>query len=154
VQETRIPVPGIFLLAAQPALKAALESALTQEEIDAEAVRRIVSQMRKWQVPLDGDTEYQMRRHAEKLSRAFAADPADINLMTRIQKFMELLNEIPINIVLWQVQNDYYLLAKTIYRDYLARARNGEEGAGIWLDSFRKLGETFRFNLGAVLPES
>jgi hypothetical protein len=52
------------------------------------------------------------------------------------------------------VQNDYYTLAKTTYLDYLAKARSGDEGAGIWLDAFRKLGETFHFNLGAVLPEA
>ena len=90
----------------------------------------------------------------ESLSRALAADPSDLQLMGGIQRFMDLLNEVPIEIVLWQVQNDYYLMAKTIYLEYLVRARSGEEGAGIWLDAFRRLGETFRFNLGAVLPEA
>ena len=154
VQETSMPVPQIFLSAAQPALNQALKSALTQEEIDVEAVQRIVSQLRKWQVATDPDTEYFMRRHAERLARAFADTPADLALMARIQKFMSLLNEVPISIVLWQVQNDYYQLARTTYRDYLAKAKGGDEGAAIWLDAFRKLGETFRFNLGAVLPES
>lgn len=66
---------------------------------------------------------------------------------------MDLFNEIPINIILWQVQNDYYSLVNTIYRDYLTQARNNIEGAGIWLEAFSKLGEKFHFNLGAVLPE-
>ena len=157
VQETGTPVPQIFLYAAQPALKAALKTALTQDEIDVEGVQRIVAQIRKWQVPLNGaesDTEYFMRRHAERLTRAFADDPSDLNLMAKVQRFMGVLNEIPIGIVLWQMQNDYYTLAKTTYRDYLAKASKGDEGAGIWLDAFRKLGETFRMNLGAVLPEA
>jgi hypothetical protein len=154
VQETRMPVPQIFLSAARPALNQALKSALTQEEIDTEAAQRIISQIRKWQVETDPDTEYFMRRHAERLTRAFADNPSDLNQMAKLQKFMTLLNEVPIGIVLWQVQNDYYLLAKTTYRDYLAKARGGDEGAGAWLEAFRKLGETFRFNLGTVLPES
>ena len=155
VEETRMPVPRIFLAAAQPALNEALKTALTQEEIDTEAVQRIVSQIRKWQVSLDSpDMEYFLRRHAERLTRAFADHPSDLTLMARVQKFMSLLNEIPISVVLWQVQNDYYLQVKTTYRDYLAKAKSGDEGAGIWLDAFRKLGETFRFNLGAVLPEA
>lgn len=154
VQETGMPVPQIFLEAAQPALTATLKDALTQEEIDTEAVQRLIAQIRKWRVAIDTpDTEYFLRRHAEALTRDFAKDPSDLNLMTRIRKFMDLKNEIPINIVLWQLQNDYYTVAKTTYRDYLAKARNGDEGAGIWLDAFRKLGETFRLNLGAVLPE-
>lgn len=154
VQETGMPAPRLLVIAAQPALNAALKSALTQDEIDVDAVQRIISHIKKWQVAIDSpDTEYFMRRHAEALTRAFVNDPSDLKLMARIQKFMDLKNEVPITIVLWQVQNDYYALAKTIYREYLAKAKNGEEGAAVWLDAFRKLGETFHFNLGAVLPQ-
>jgi len=155
VYDAQMPMPQVFLLAAQPALTAALKRALIQEEIDTEAVQRIIAQIRKWHVKVDEpETEFFLRRHVESLSRALAADPSDLQLMGGIQRFMDLLNEVPIEIVLWQVQNDYYLMAKTIYLEYLVRARSGEEGAGIWLDAFRRLGETFRFNLGAVLPEA
>ena len=155
IYDVHMPMPQVFLLAAQPALNAALKTALIQEEIDTEAVQRIVAQIRKWQVKVDEpETEFFMRRHAESLSRALTEDPSNLHLMAEIQRYMDLLDEIPINIVLWQVQNDYYLMAKTIYPEYLARAGSGEEGAGIWLDAFRRLGETFRFNLGAVLPEA
>ena len=153
VRETGVPVPRIFLAAAQPALNEALKTALTQEELDTDAVQRIVGQIRNWQVDVNTpETEYFMRRHVESLSGLLAQDPSDLKLMARIQKTMNLLYEIPINIVLWQVQNDYYSLAKTVY-PVVARSR-AEEGAGIWLDAFRKLGETFRFNLGAVLPQT
>ncbi len=152
VQDTGMPAPPLLLIATSPALNSALKAALIQEDIDAEAVQRITSHLKKWQVAVDPDTEYFLRRHAEKLMRTLALDPSDLKLMARIQKFMDLKNEIPVQIVLWQVQNDYYLLAKTVYPDYLAKSQKGEEGAGIWLEAFRKLGETFRFNLEAVLP--
>ena len=154
IQEIGMPAPRILLISAQPALNAALKNALTQEEIDTEAVQRLVSHIKKWQIALDPDTEYFLRRHVEQLTRAFAENPTDLELLARVQKFMDLKNELPLEIVLWQVQNDYYLLAKTVYRDYLLKAQKGEEGAAIWLDAFRKLGETFHFNLGAVLPEA
>ena len=154
VQETGMPAPKLLLIAAQPALNSALKTALTQEEIDAESVQRIIAHIKKWQVSIDSpDTEYFLRRHAEALTRAWANDPSDLKQMARIQKFMDLKNEIPIEVVLWQAQNDYYALAKTVYRDYLAKERAGEEGSVAWLEAFRKLGETFRFNLGAVLPQ-
>ena len=154
VQETGMPAPRLLLVAAQPALNSALRSALTEVEIDAEAVQRIIGHMRKWQIAVDApDTEFFLRRHAESLTRAFALDPAEPRLMAAIQKFMDLKNEIPVEITLWQMQNDYYSLAKTVYLDYLAKADAGDEGAGIWLDAFKRLGETFHFNLGAVLPE-
>jgi len=154
MKETGTPVPRMFLIAAQPALNDALKTALTQEEVDADAVQRIVDQIRKWQVEIDmPNTEYFLRVHMEKLTRALVQDPADMKLMAKIQKLMELLRSVPIEIVLWQVQNDYYVLAKSTYRDYLQRERSGEAGAAIWLEAFRKLGDTFRFNLDAVLTE-
>ena len=154
ILETGMPVPRMFLVAAQPALNDLLKSALTQEEVDADAVQRIVDQIRKWQVEIDlPNTEYFLRMHLQKLTRTLVEDPSDLKLMTKIEKLMGLYRSIPIEIVLWQVQNDYYVLAKTTYREYLGRERSGEEGAAIWLEAFRKLGETFRFNLDALLTE-
>jgi alpha-amylase/alpha-mannosidase (GH57 family) len=154
IQETGMPVPQMFLVAAQPALNDLLKSALTQEEVDADAVGRLIDQIHKWQVELDlPNTEYFLRLHLEKLTRALVEEPGDLKLMAKIDKLMGLYRSIPIEIVLWQVQNDYYVLAKTTYRENLKKERDGEAGAAIWLENFRKLGETFRFNLDAVLTE-
>jgi alpha-amylase/alpha-mannosidase (GH57 family) len=155
VKENNMPTPQLFSIAAQPALTASLKTALTQEEIDVEAVQRVISQIKKFQVPVDtADTEYFLRRHAESLTRIWREEPSDLKLMAKIQKYMDLLNEIPLSIVLWQVQNDYYMVAKTVYPDVMQKSVKGKEGAVVWIEAFRKLGETFRFNLGAVLPEA
>ncbi|MCM0080755.1 DUF3536 domain-containing protein [Geomonas sp. Red32] len=154
VKETGMPLPPVFTIAAQPALLAALKTELTKEDIDSEAVQRTITQIKTWGVPTDApETEFFLRRHVEALTGELFQDPSNLNLMARIQKFMDLVNEIPISIILWKVQNDYYQLAKTAYPENLTKSRSGDEGAGIWLDAFRKLGETFRFNLGAVLTE-
>lgn len=154
IQETGTPVPRMFLIAAQPALNDALRNALIQEEIDNDAVQRIVDQIRKWGVGIDlPDTEYFLRCHMQNLMRTLTQDPSDLKLMSRIQNLMELLESIPVEIVLWEIQNDYYVLAKTTYRDYLKLERSSEEGATLWLEAFRKLGNTLRFNLDAVLTE-
>jgi len=152
IQETGMPVPKMFLVAAQPALNDLLKNALTQEEVDSDAVQRIIDQIGKWHVELDvANTEYFLRTHLQKLTHTLVENPSDLKLMTKIDKLMGLIRSIPIEIVLWQMQNDYYVLAKTTYRDYLERERAGEAGAPIWLEAFRKLGETFRFNLDSVL---
>ena len=85
--------------------------------------------------------------------RGLAREPGDLKLMTKINQIMELLKTTPVQLELWQMQNDYYLMAKTVYRDYLEKEKNSEEGAGAWLEAFRKLGEQFHFDLDAVLRE-
>ncbi|TSK07439.1 MAG: DUF3536 domain-containing protein [Geobacter sp.] len=154
VKETRVPVPHVFMAVAQPALNEALKHAMSEDEVDEEAVRRIVGQIRTWGVGIEEpETEYYMRRHLEKLSAQLLQDPADVKVIGRMQKYMDLLNEIPINLVLWQMQNDYYTLAKTVYPEFLERAGQGEEGASQWLEAFQRLGDTLCFNTGAVLPQ-
>ena len=154
VRQTGMPVPEAFLIAARPALNAALKSAFTRPEIDGDEVKRILDQIGTWQVAMyQPDTEFFLRGHLQDLMRRLAAEPADLQLMTRIDRFMELLQTTPVEIELWQIQNDYYLMAKTVYRDYLAKELNDEEGAALWLEIFRKLGEKFHFDLEAVLRE-
>jgi len=154
IRQNGMPVPKAFLIAAQPALNAALKSALTREEIDGDELQRVVDQIGNWQVAMDQpDTEFFLRGHLQDLMRGLAREPSDLKLMTRIDKFLECLKTTPLELELWQIQNDYYLMAKTVYRDYLAREKSGEDGASTWLASFRKLGEQFHFDLDAVLQE-
>ncbi|GFO67659.1 glycoside hydrolase [Geomonas limicola] len=153
IQDTGMPMPKVFFVAAEPALNDLLKNALTQEVVDEDAVHRIIDQIRKWQVQIDvTNTEYFIREHMEELTHTMVEDPHNVELIAKIDKLMGLIRSVPLDIVLWKVQNDYYVLAKTVYPEYLKRERDGEAGAAIWLEAFRKLGETFRFNLGAVLP--
>jgi alpha-amylase/alpha-mannosidase (GH57 family) len=152
VQQTGMPVPKPFLIAVQPALNAALKDALTREEIDGDEVARIVDQIGKWHVGMEQpDTEFFLRGHLQVLMRDLAREPADLKLMAKIDQFMELLSTTPVELELWQIQNDYYLMAKTVYRNYLEKEKKSEEGASAWLEAFRKLGEQFHFDLEAVL---
>jgi alpha-amylase/alpha-mannosidase (GH57 family) len=154
IRQTGMPVPKAFLISAQPALNAALKTALTREEIDSDEVPRIVDQIEKWQVAMDQpDTEFFLRSHLQGLMRALTCEPADLKLMSRIDQFMEILKTTPVELELWQIQNDYYLMAKTVYRDYLAGEKNGTDGASAWLAGFKKLGEQFHFDLDAILQE-
>jgi len=154
VQQTGMPVPKAFLIAAQPALNAALKNAFTRVEIDGDEVPRIVDQIGKWQVGMyQPDTEFFLRSHLQDLMRGLTSEPGDLKLMTKINQIMELLKTTPVELELWQMQNDYYLMAKTVYRDYLQKELNSEEGASAWLEAFRKLGEQFHFDLDAVLQQ-
>ena len=154
IREAGMPVPSPFLILAQPALNSALIQVLTQDEIDIEAVHRVVEQIRNWKVQVElPDSEYFLRHHLESRMRAFAGRPADLALLARVQRLLGLLREIPLNIVLWQIQNDYCELAKKVYPEFLSRAKAEDEGAGSWVEAFRHLGEMLNFNLGAVLPQ-
>lgn len=154
VQESGMPLPKAFLSAAELTLSAALKEALAEEEPDAAKVRKTVDQIERWHVALDSpNIEFCIRRNLEELMTALYRNPADFDLLARIWQLLELLRAIPLEIVLWQIQNIYYRLAKTTYRENLARARGGDDGGAEWMEAFRQFGEMLNFNLTAVLPE-
>ena len=51
------------------------------------------------------------------------------------------------------MQNIYYKLAKTVYKEYRVKAKFGDTDAAAWTDEFKNIGQGLFFNIGAVLPE-
>jgi hypothetical protein len=78
--------------------------------------------------------------------------PSDPSLLSQLYAFTELLRSLPIDAIFWQIQNTYYKLAKTTYREFLLRAKTGNEDAAKWVDMYRSIGEKLFFNTSAVLP--
>ena len=154
VQETGMPVPRAFIAAAEVSLNSDIKNALTEEEVDADKFRKIIASTERWGVAtITPDIEIFIRRHLEGLMTSFSLNPSDFNLLTRIRKLMELLRSIPVEIVLWQIQNIYYNLAKTTYREFLARTQGGDQEAAGWVEEFGQLGQILTMNLTAVLAE-
>jgi hypothetical protein len=153
--EFRMPVPKTFLIATQPALNAAIINALTQEEPDVQYVQRIIEQIHTWNVDTGSyHTEFFIRKYLEGLFHELTDDPTDLVLLQKVGNILELIRKISLELVLWQLQNDYYRLAKARYPECLAKARTEEGEAVAWVDAFRKLGELLNFNLEAILPEN
>jgi hypothetical protein len=154
VQETGMPVPKRFLAAAEISLNTEIKEALMAEEIDGDQVRRVLANMQRWQVPVDiPEVEYSLRTFADGLMDRFQENPADLGLLQRIRTFVELQKGTPIQVNLWDMQNIYYKLAKSVYPQFVRRSGEGEKVAGEWVETFRQLGELFAMNLGTVLPE-
>jgi len=154
VQETGMPVPKAFLDSAQLSLNLELKEAITEEEIDADEVRKIIGNMTRWNISsISPDTEIFIRRYIEGLMTSLSIAPTDFGLLTRTLNVLELLQTVPIHTVLWAAQNIYNNVASTTYRELHSRAQRGDQSAAAWVESFRKLGNALSLNLDAMLPE-
>ncbi|MCG2720678.1 MAG: DUF3536 domain-containing protein, partial [Thermodesulfovibrionales bacterium] len=123
LQGMGIPVKRSFLAAAEFTLNAELKRAFTEEVHSADRIQGIFSDMKRWNVPLDTvEIEFAVRRGLEHLIENFSRNHKDTGLLLEIQKRLELLRLLPIEINYWQTQNIYYRIAKTTYREILARA--------------------------------
>ncbi|HAM50704.1 MAG TPA: hypothetical protein DCP92_08445 [Nitrospiraceae bacterium] len=75
-------------------------------------------------------------------------------MLSEFYTFIELVQSLPIAVNFWQVQNTYHKIAKTIYREFISRAKAGDDAAAKWVEAYRAIGEKLFFNVIAVLPDN
>jgi hypothetical protein len=154
LQETGIPIPRAFYTAADFILNADLKRAF-DERIDAEKIRNIINDMKRWRITVESlELEFKVRHKAEEIIGRFARNPSDISLLEETQEIIKLLRSLPLEINFWHMQNIYYEIAKTAYKEFLLKTRAGDENAIRWVEVFKQIGHDLFFNTAAVLPEA
>jgi hypothetical protein len=151
LRETGMPVPRAYVTAAEFILLVDLRKAFDEEAVNAEKIRSIAEEMKRWNgPPYAKDLEFTVRRRVEALMDRISGNPSDTALLAEFQGLLELVRSLPLEGNFWQAQNRYFALAKTAYREQLAKA--GNEGASEWVKRFETVGQLLFFNTGAVLP--
>lgn len=146
LQETGIPIPRAFYTAADFILNVDLKKAFG-EEIDAEKIRTIINDMKRWRVTVESlELEYKVRHKAEEITNKFNSNLSDISLLLETQKVIELLRSLPIEINLWHLQNICFKIAKTNYKEFLSKEKSGDKDAARWVEVFKQIGHNLFFN--------
>ncbi len=154
LRDAGMPVPPAFLTAAAFALAADVKKAFLEETPDIERMRTIVSEIRKWNAPLDSvSIEFMLRRKGEAMMSRLLDEPADSALLSEFSTFFEMLRLLAIEVNLWEIQNIYYKIARKTWREIRAKAKSGDEESVRWVDLFQAVGEKLSFNTAIVLSE-
>jgi hypothetical protein len=90
-----------------------------------------------------------MEANLERIAEELRDMPADPAIMERAEAATAIVRVMPFEVDLWQVQNVYYKLLKTVYPDFKARAERGEDDARRWIDRFDALGDGLRIRRDA-----
>ncbi len=152
-QKTGIPIPKAFYMVADFILNDDLRKAL-DDGADAEKIRTIMKDMKKWQVTVESlELEFKVRLKAEEVMERLSKNISDISLLLKTQKVLELLQSLPMEINYWRLQNIYFEIAKTRYKEFLEKGRTGDNDAAKWVEAFQHLGQRLFFNVSAVLPD-
>jgi len=155
LQEIGMPLPKGFRIAAEFTLNYDIKNAFLEEKLDIEKIQNLINEVKRWDVLLDStDIEFTIRKKVEKIMEGLNKNPSDFSLITEIHRIMELLRLLPIEINFWHMQNIYYTMGKTNYKEFLAKAKSGDENVARWVEVFKKIGQDLFFNIAAVLPET
>ncbi len=153
LKDTGIPVPKVFYTAAEFTLNNDLKRAF-QGDINVDRIQNIVQEIKRWNVPIDTlDLEFVIRRRIEGLMDKLYRNASDLSLLQRIREMLFLFPLLPFEINLWYPENIYHRMAKTVYREFLLKAKAGDEEKTEWIEEFKKVGQGLFFNTGAVLPK-
>ena len=143
LRDLGVPLPKAMATAAEFALNGMLRRELEAEPLDVDRVNSLMDQVRAAKVNLDETTlEFAARMALEKLMREFAADPENHELLERLQTRVGLIKSLPFSVVLWQPQNVWFNMRRTVYDGFLQRAGDGDQQAKAWVEQFQSLGRS------------
>jgi hypothetical protein len=82
-----------------------------------------------------------------RLASRLGADPWERGRLERFAELVGLLSDLPFGVDIWQAQNVYYDLARTVLPEAALRARSGDAEARAWLDAFVPLADLLHITL-------
>lgn len=151
VREGNMPVPRTFFTAAEYGLNSLLRQALFANHDQRDRVKSILNEMHKWGVTIDpGLLEIRSRRHLESLLTRLSREAWDLDLLREISRSLEMLNELPLEVNLWTMQNLYFETALKTWARHLLASQSGDREAGDWIDEFRRVGELLGVNTDEI----
>ncbi len=150
--EAGIPVPNVFRAAAEYTLNLDLKNAFSQDVLDGNAIMSLIGGIEKWNLSHDIlDTELIIRKRLERDMTRLQKNPENIPLIDAVRGTMALARLLPFQINLWEPQNMYYDMTRSVYSGILKKSGETDENALKWIEAFRGLGESLDFDLGAIV---
>jgi hypothetical protein len=142
VDEITSPLPETFRPLVQLVLNLDLRHELKVERPDMKAIRKILDDARLWHIDLNDEQHgIIFSRTMEKAMKTFVSSPEDTALMDSLTEMVGLTRFLPFPTDLQRAQSMYYLLLKTIYKDFTDRKFEGDPSAADWVNKFVILGE-------------
>jgi (1->4)-alpha-D-glucan 1-alpha-D-glucosylmutase len=143
------PLPPVLKAASEFVMNANLRKELSSPTTQADTVRALMEEARRWEVELD-PAELGLAWEKNALARLdhLRADPLDAERLADVANVVEVLAELPLEANLFRVQNLFHRAARTALLELLERAEEGDRDSRLhmqrYLEVGRKLGLSMR----------
>jgi hypothetical protein len=142
LKELGMPAPKALYAAAEIVLNAGLRRAFEDTGLDPNAIHDLLDEARLEGITLDATVlEYAYRKNLERMADLFRSNSFDLALLKKLETAVNLIGELPFQVNLWKIQNDYYEILQSVYTEYKGKAEHGDEGSREWIKYFKELGE-------------
>ncbi len=145
LEDLRVPLPKAFDLAAQFVLNSGLERALDKEPLELAEISSLLQQAKIRRIALDSQQlGFQLRAVIQLRSERLRSKPADLETLNSLEDLVKLVQMLPFQVVLWDLENVLYEVIQTRYPVMKKRAERGDELAQSWLKALDRLAEKVR----------
>ena len=123
-------------------LNTRLRRALGSDSWDFEGIRSLTADAEGAKIALDVPTvEYTLRMRLERMAEEFRDNPANGEVLSRLDAAVGLARSLPLEVNLAKIQNMCYGLLQTAYPDFQKKGLAGVQDASSWIEHFRALAE-------------
>ncbi len=145
LEDLRVPLPKAFDLAAQFVLNSGLERALDKEPLDLAEISSLLQQAKIRRIALDSQQlGFQLRTVIKQRSKRLRSKPADLGTLNGLEDLVKLVQMLPFQVGLWDLENVLYEVIQTRYPVMKKQAERGDEMAQSWLKALDSLAEKVR----------
>lgn len=149
LSQTDSGVPKILKWIAEEVVNFRLRKAFQDEDVPFNEVRDLLQKAQAEGILLDKKgLGYEFQKVMERLMIKLQQEPENEKNLEELREGSMLLKESPLEVNFWKIQNIFFEISRTVYFQFLQKAKGGEEGAKAWIAAFKVIGE----NLGVQVP--
>lgn len=143
------PLPAIFRTTVEFILNADLRKLFEEEHINLDELERLTEEVEHWAVKLDVDTlDFVITKRMNAIMKLFSTNPKNTERLKYILEIFKHLKKLPMIIDRWMIQNIYFTIGQTHFREVQALASRGDISAQKWLKYFEELGDELEVHIG------
>jgi hypothetical protein len=143
LKDAGTPPPKALYTVAEFVLNVELHRAFENDDLELNRIEHLLREAQLEGISLEVESlDYIIRKALERLANRLEADPEDFSVLHKLEQATALVSGLPFRVNLWEVQNICFGMLDTVYQGYQARAEQGDERAGEWLQAFGNIAKS------------
>ncbi|MCF8235854.1 MAG: DUF3536 domain-containing protein [Bacteroidales bacterium] len=141
INQFKMPMPDAFSFPGEFILNAEIRKNLQEEEINLDELSNHLKEIDRFSFDIDiKTTVLHMQKVVNKLLSRIEGNKSDVEILKKLNAFLELIRNYRIELDLWKAQNLYYLAGKSHYDRFYQQSITGNPEASAWVRAFNTTG--------------